>query len=85
MAENKTKPTKVNVTAFIDAIADETRRADARALVKLMQRATGEKPKMWARRSSASAVTTIRSTAAAKERYRWPFSRPARPQPSSIR
>jgi hypothetical protein len=47
MAENKTKPTKVSVAAFIGAIADETKRADARALVKLMQAATGEKPKMW--------------------------------------
>lgn len=47
MAENKTKPTKVSVAAFIGAIADETKRADARALVKLMQAASGEKPKMW--------------------------------------
>ncbi|HEV3198538.1 MAG TPA: DUF1801 domain-containing protein [Bryobacteraceae bacterium] len=47
MAENKTKPTKLSVAAFIDAITDETRRADAKALVKLMQNATGEKPRMW--------------------------------------
>jgi hypothetical protein len=47
MPENKTKPTTVSVTAYIDAIADETRRADAKTLIKLMQRATGEKPKMW--------------------------------------
>jgi hypothetical protein len=47
MAENKTKPTSVSVSAFIDALPDETRRADAKALVKLMQRATGEKPTMW--------------------------------------
>src|SRR3974390_2165616 len=47
MAENKTKPTTVSVAAFIDAITDETKRADAKALVKLMQRTTGEKPKMW--------------------------------------
>ncbi|MBZ5625001.1 MAG: DUF1801 domain-containing protein [Acidobacteriia bacterium] len=47
MAENKTKPTKLSVAAFIDALTDETRRADAKALVKLMQSATGEKPKMW--------------------------------------
>jgi len=47
MAENKTKPTTVRVATFIDAIADETRRADAKALVKLLQQATGEKPKMW--------------------------------------
>jgi hypothetical protein len=47
MADNKTKPTKISVSAFIDALTDETRRADAKALVKLIQSATGEKPKMW--------------------------------------
>jgi hypothetical protein len=47
MAENKTKPTRLSVAAFIDALTDPTRRADAKALVKLMQSATGEKPKMW--------------------------------------
>jgi hypothetical protein len=47
MADSKTKPTKLSVTAFIDALTDETKRADAKALVKLMQSATGEKPKMW--------------------------------------
>jgi hypothetical protein len=47
MAENKTKPTKLSVAAFIEALTDRTRRADANALVKLMQSATAEKPKMW--------------------------------------
>jgi hypothetical protein len=47
MAENKTKRTNVSVSAFIDAITDQGRRADAKALVKLMQKAAGEKPKMW--------------------------------------
>jgi hypothetical protein len=47
MAENKTKPTKVSVVAFIEALADQNKRADAKALVQLMQEATGEKPKMW--------------------------------------
>lgn len=47
MADNKTKPTKVSVSAFIDALTDQTRRSDARALVKLMQSAAGEKPTMW--------------------------------------
>jgi hypothetical protein len=45
--ENKTKPTKVSVTGFIDALTNPASRADAKALVKLMQSATGEKPKMW--------------------------------------
>lgn len=47
MAENKTKATNVSVAAFIDAISDAGRRADAKALVKLMQKASGEKPAMW--------------------------------------
>lgn len=47
MAENKTKPTRLSVAAFIDSITDPARRADAKALVKLMQSAAGEKPKMW--------------------------------------
>jgi hypothetical protein len=37
----------VSVAEFIDAITDQSRRADAKALVKLMQKAAGEKPKMW--------------------------------------
>ncbi len=47
MAENKTRPTKSSVNGFINLLTDETRRADARTLVKLMQNATGEKPAMW--------------------------------------
>jgi len=47
MAENKTKPTEVSVTAYIDAIPDAAKRADAKALAKLMQGVAGEKPKMW--------------------------------------
>ncbi len=47
MAENKTKPTEFSVTEFINALPDETKRADAKKLVKLMQSATGKVPKMW--------------------------------------
>jgi hypothetical protein len=47
MADNKTKPTELGVAAFIDAITDPTKRADAKTLVQLMQDAAGEKPKMW--------------------------------------
>ena len=47
MADNKTQPTKLSVAAFIDGLTDRTKRADVKALVKLIQSATGEKPKMW--------------------------------------
>src|SRR5882724_4051528 len=43
----QTKPTKVSVASFIDQLADQNKRADAKALVKLMREVTGEPPKMW--------------------------------------
>lgn len=47
MAEAKTKPTGASVKAFLDAIEDEARRKDAKALAALMRRVTGCTPKMW--------------------------------------
>jgi len=47
MAQNKTQATDASVDAFIEAVPDEARRADARALVALMTRITGEGPHMW--------------------------------------
>lgn len=48
MAKNKTTETGADVTEFIHAFADtEQKKADSFALLKLMQQATGYKPKMW--------------------------------------
>src|SRR5436309_1898931 len=47
MAENKTKATNSSVDAYLDTLTDPTRRSDAKVLVQLMQRASGEKPTMW--------------------------------------
>lgn len=47
MSDNQTRETGASVAAFIKGINNETRRADAAALVKLMSRITGVKPKMW--------------------------------------
>lgn len=47
MKENKTQPTKHLVDAYLAAIKDEERRADATRLVALMKKATGEDPVMW--------------------------------------
>jgi len=46
MAENKTKPTKAGVDAFINSLP-EARRTDVRDLVKLMQSVSRQKPTMW--------------------------------------
>jgi hypothetical protein len=47
MAENKTKPTAISVSAFLEACNNEAQRSDCKALVRLMQKATGSKPRMW--------------------------------------
>ncbi len=47
MAEAKTKPTKENVTGFLNKIPDTERREDCFALVKIMEEIAGEKPQMW--------------------------------------
>ena len=45
--EIKTKPTGANVQAFLDAVTNEEQRADAYKVLEIMQRLTGEEPKMW--------------------------------------
>ena len=47
MAAPKTTRTDADVHAFIDGVANATRRADAQQLVELMQDVTGEPPAMW--------------------------------------
>jgi hypothetical protein len=45
-AELKTKQTGASVAKFVDAV-EQSRRADCRALVKMLERATKAKAKMW--------------------------------------
>lgn len=47
MAEPKTRPTDASVAEFLDAVTNERRREDARALDSIMSAATGEAPVMW--------------------------------------
>lgn len=47
MAENKTKPTNLKVSDFINSIADKQQRADARKVSGMMRKATGKWAKMW--------------------------------------
>ena len=46
MAENKTIASEASVDSFIDSLP-EPRRDDTKALVKLMQAVSRQKPKMW--------------------------------------
>src|SRR5215207_3250488 len=47
LADIKTKPTSVSVNDFINGIADEQKRKDSQVILKLMEKATKLKPKMW--------------------------------------
>lgn len=45
--DRKTRPTSADVTAFLDGVADERRRADAWEVLDTMHRLTGALPRMW--------------------------------------
>ena len=47
LVEIKTKQTSSSVASFIDSIPDEQKRKDSRVILKLMEKAIKEKPKMW--------------------------------------
>lgn len=47
LVEIKTKQTNASVEDFINTVKDEEKRKDCFILLKLMEKATAEKPKMW--------------------------------------
>ncbi len=47
MADVKTKPTPGDVAAFIEAVENSVRRADAQTVCAMLERISGESPKMW--------------------------------------
>jgi len=47
MADNKTKPSKASVAAFLNAIDDKRKKADVKKVAAMMRKATGCRAKMW--------------------------------------
>jgi Domain of unknown function (DU1801) len=47
MAENKTKPTKSSVTAFLNKIDDKRLREDCFVILEMMQKVSNCEPVMW--------------------------------------
>ena len=47
MSEARTQPTDASVEAFIAAVEDERKRADARAVAEMMTEITGAPARMW--------------------------------------
>ena len=47
MAELKTKKTGASVAMYLNAIADKQKRADCKAVARIMRDATGKRARMW--------------------------------------
>jgi hypothetical protein len=47
MSELKTKVTTASVRGFIDKVPDKTKKQDSLTLLKMFEKITGEKPRMW--------------------------------------
>lgn len=47
MADNKTQKTKASPGDFLNSVEHDQRREDALEIAEMMQRVTGEKPRMW--------------------------------------
>lgn len=69
MAELKTKPTGASVSRFIDAIADEQRRRECKAIAAMMRKVTKSKPAMWG--SSIVGFGRFEYVNSAKQRNQW--------------
>lgn len=47
LAKNQTTPTEASVDNFINGVENEQKRNDCFKLIEMMQKASGEEPKMW--------------------------------------
>ena len=47
LADIKTKQTAASVDSFIDSVPGEQKRKDSHVIIKIMEKATKEQPKMW--------------------------------------
>ena len=69
MAELKTQKTDASVSKFINAIDDEQRRKDCKAIAAMMQKATKSKPAMWG--SSIVGFGKFEYTDRARQTHQW--------------
>ncbi len=67
LAEIKTQQTSSSVPAFIAGIAGEQQRKDSRVIIKMMEKASGEKPKMWGASMIGFGKVRYRSPATGRE------------------
>lgn len=63
----KTQESNENVLDFIDSIEDETKRKDSKEIIKLMEKLTNEKPKMWGKSMIGFGKKRYKSPASGRE------------------
>lgn len=63
----KTKQTSSSVADFINSIPDEQKRKDSQVILAMMQKATGEKPKMWGSSMIGFGLVRYKSAATGRE------------------
>ncbi|QQS35151.1 MAG: DUF1801 domain-containing protein [Ignavibacteriales bacterium] len=66
-AEIKTKQTDLNVEDFLNSVKDEEQRKDSFIILKLMQKVTKEKPKMWGSSMVGFGIKRYKSPATGRE------------------
>jgi hypothetical protein len=59
MAELQTKKTKASVSTFLNAIADDQKRKDCKAVAAIMQKATKAKPEILAAQAEHHALSRL--------------------------
>jgi hypothetical protein len=69
VAELKTQKTNASVAKFINAIEDDQRRKDCKAIAAMMQKATKAKPRMWG--PSIIGFGDFKYVNSAKQRHQW--------------
>lgn len=67
LAAIKTKQTDSSIEDFINSLEDESKRDDSRVIIKLMQQATKEPPKMWGKSMIGFGLKRYTSPATGRE------------------
>ena len=67
LAEVKTKENSASVQNFINAIPDEQKRKDSETILKMMESASKEKPKMWGTSLIGFGKLIVKSPASGRE------------------
>jgi len=67
LAEIKTKENSASVDDFINSIPDEQKRNDCQLILKMMEKSTKDKPKMWGSSMIGFGNVRYKSTATGRE------------------